>query len=146
MTSRTAQGFSLIEVLTVASIVAILAAIAVPPYRVYVQRSRLVDAITRLADARSRMEQYFLDRRSYVDDAGRCGVAPSAATSADAFELRCDATASTYTYTATGLATHGMAGFAYTIDQSGIKATVSVPSGWRAHADCWTIRSDGLCV
>jgi type IV pilus assembly protein PilE len=146
MISRSAQGFSLIELLTVVSIVAILAAIAIPPYGAYVQRSRVVDAITRLADARSRMEQYFLDRRSYVDDDGRCGVAPPAAISADAFEFRCDATASTYTYTATGLAAHGMAGFAYTIDQSGIKATVSVPSGWRAHADCWTIRSDGLCV
>ncbi|HMA32558.1 MAG TPA: type IV pilin protein [Casimicrobiaceae bacterium] len=146
MTSPSAPGFSLIELLTVVSIIAILAAIAVPPYAAYVQRGRLVDAITRLADARSRMEQYFLDRRSYVDDDGRCGVPPSAATSADAFELRCDATASTYTYTATGLATHGMAGFAYTIDQSGTKATLSVPSGWRAHADCWTIRSDGLCV
>ena len=146
MTSRNAPGFSLIELLTVVSIAAILAAIVVPPYGAYVQRSRLVDAITRLADARSRMEQYFLDRRSYVDDEGRCGVVPPAATSADAFELRCDATASTYTYTATGLATHGMVGFAYTIDQSGTKATLSVPSGWRAHADCWTIRSDGLCV
>ncbi|HSQ81656.1 MAG TPA: type IV pilin protein [Casimicrobiaceae bacterium] len=146
MSSRDRRGFTLIEVLTAASIVAILAAIAVPQYGAYLQRSRLVDAITRLADARARMEQYFLDRRSYLDGAGRCGVQPPAATDADAFALRCDATASTYTYTATGLAAHGMAEFAYTIDQSGLKATVSVPGGWRAHADCWTIRKDGLCV
>ncbi|MGC1819206.1 MAG: type IV pilin protein [Casimicrobiaceae bacterium] len=146
MTARVPRGFSLIEVLVVAAIVAILAAIAVPPYGAYVQRSRLVDAIARLADARARMEQYFLDRRAYTDDAGRCGAAPPAAGSADAFELSCEATASTYTYKATGLAAKGMAAFAYTIDQSGLKATVSVPGGWRAHADCWTIRQDGLCV
>jgi type IV pilus assembly protein PilE len=146
MTRKARCGFSLIEVLTVVSIIAILASIAVPQYGAYVQRSRLVDAITRLADARARMEQYFLDRRSYLDEAGRCGVQPSAATTADTFALRCDATPSTYTYTATGLAARGMGEFAYTIDQSGLKATVSVPGGWRAHADCWTIRQDGLCV
>ncbi len=146
MTTRVPHGFSLIELLTVVSIVAILAVIAVPPYGAYVQRSRLVDAIARLADARARMEQYFLDRRAYTDDAGRCGVTPPSAGSADAFALSCEATASTYTYKATGLAAKGMAAFAYTIDQSGLKATVSVPSGWQGHADCWTIRQDGLCV
>ncbi len=146
MTPPSARGFSLIELLTVVSIVAILAAIAVPQYGAYVQRSRLVDALTRLADARGRMEQYFLDRRAYVDDAGRCGVPPPAASGADAFALSCVATASTYTYTATGLAAKGMAAFAYTIDQSGQKATVAAPGGWTTHADCWTIRQDGLCV
>lgn len=146
MISPVRRGFTLVEALIVVSIVAILAAIAVPQYGAYVQRSRLVDAITRLTDARARMEQYFLDRRSYLDDAGRCGVQPPAATAADAFALRCDATASTYTYTATGLAARGMAEFAYTIDQAGLRATVSVPAGWQGHADCWTIRRDGLCV
>ena len=146
MTPPCARGFSLIELLAVVSIVAILAAIAVPQYGAYVQRSRLVDALTRLADARARMEQYFLDRRAYVDDAGRCGVPPPAATGADAFALSCEATASTYTYTATGLAAKGMAAFTYTIDQSGQKATVGAPGGWTTHPDCWTIRQDGLCV
>lgn len=146
MISRALRGFSLIELLAVVSIIAILAGIAVPQYGAYVQRSRLVDALTRLADARARMEQYFLDRRAYVDDAGRCGVPAPAAAGADAFALTCVATASTYTYTATGLAAKGMAAFTYTIDQSGQKATVAAPGGWTTHPDCWTIRQDGLCV
>ena len=146
MIPRPPRGFSMIELLAVVSIIAILAGIAVPQYRAYVQRSRLVDALTRLADARARMEQFFLDRRAYVDDAGHCGVPPPAATGADAFALNCEATASTYTYTATGLAAKGMAAFAYAIDQSGQKATVAAPGGWTIQPDCWTIRQDGLCV
>lgn len=140
------RGFSLIELVTVTSIVAILAGIALPQYRAYVERSRIVDAIVRLTEARARMEQYFLDHRAYTDDAGRCGAAPAPATRADAFTMRCDATASTYTYTASGLATSGMAAYAYSIDESGQKLTVSVPSGWAAASGCWTIRRDGLCV
>jgi type IV pilus assembly protein PilE len=92
------------------------------------------------------MEEYFLDQRTYVDAAGRCRAAPPPAGASDAFAVSCEATATTFIYTATGLAAKGMASFAYTIDHAGARATVSLPSGWSRSADCWTIRADGLCA
>ena len=145
MNANAGRGFTLLELMIVVAIIAILAAIALPSYDTYVKRSRILDAVTRLGDARARMEDYFLDQRTYVDDAGRCGV--EAATSAtDFFAVRCEATATAFRYTASGLAAKGMDAFVFTIDQAGQKATVSTPAGWARAPDCWTIRQDGFCV
>jgi type IV pilus assembly protein PilE len=130
----------------VVAIVGVLASLAVPGYAQYVQRSRIFEAVSRLADARGRMEAYFQDARSYVDASGACGVVPPGATIRDAFTLTCSATSSTFVYTATGRSDHGMASFAYAVDESGAQTTVSVPAGWARRADCWTIRADGLCI
>ncbi len=139
------RGFTLLELTIVTAIVATLAAIALPSYAAYVKRSRILDAVTRLADLRARMDDYFLDQRAYVDDAGLCG-AGAAASATDSFIVECEATATSFTVTARGLAAKGMTGFVYTIDQTGAKATLSVPSGWSRTPDCWTIRQDGFCV
>jgi type IV pilus assembly protein PilE len=141
-----ARGFTMLEIMLVVAIIGTLAAIAVPSYADYVRRSRILDAVARLADARARMEEYFLDQRSYVDAGGRCGVPPPTGTAGDAFALACEASANAYTYTATGLPAKGMAAFTYSIDQAGAKTTVSLPAGWSRGTDCWTIRADGLCV
>ena len=146
MTRSRCGGFTLLEVMIVVAILATLAAIALPSYAVHVKRSRILEAVARLADARARMEAYFLDQRAYVDAGGRCGAPPPGRRPADAFSVACEATATTFTYTATGVAEKGMAAFVYTIDQSGAKTTVSLPAGWSRTADCWTIRADGLCV
>ena len=140
------RGFSLLETMIVVAIIAVLATIALPSYAIYVKRARILEAIADLSNARARMEEYFLDRRSYVDDSGTCGVAAPTARAADAFALACAATATTFTYTATGDAGHDMDGFVYTIDQAGARATLSVPAGWSRTADCWTIRADGSCT
>lgn len=145
MMPHTVGAFTLLEMMIVVAIAAILAAIALPPYAAYVQRSRILDAVTRLSDARSRMEDYFLDERVYVDASGRCGSLPSASAT-DAFIVQCEATATTFIVTATGAAAKGMADFVYAIDQSGAKTTLAVPRGWSRSTDCWTIRQDGFCV
>jgi len=145
VTHEALRGFTLLETMIVVAIVATLATIALPSYSGYVKRSRILDAVTRLSDARSRLEDYFLDERAYVDASGRCGVLPSSSL-ADSFVVRCEATATTFTVTATGIAAKGMTSFVYTIDQSGTKSTVSVPPGWSRSAGCWTIRQDGSCV
>ena len=64
--SQRARGFTLIEVLVVVAIVGILAAIALPSYADYVRRSKIIEATRGLSDFRTRMEQYFLDNRTYV--------------------------------------------------------------------------------
>ena len=145
MRKRRRRGFTLLEMMIVVAIVATLAAIALPSYAVYVNRSRILDAVTRLSDARSKLEDYFLDERAYVDASGHCGVLPSSS-AADSFVIECEATATTFTVTATGIAAKGMTSFVYAIDQTGTKSTLSVPAGWSRATGCWTIRQDGSCV
>ena len=144
---RAIQGFTVAELLVAVAIVGILAAIAVPQYSSYIMRSRILDAFAKLSDHRTRMEQYFLDRRTYLDDSGNCGVVPATqAAPADAFQVACTATAQSYVFTASGVGAKGMAPFVYTIDETGTRGTVSLPGGWTRTAACWTIRADGSCV
>jgi len=141
-----AAGFTLIEVMITVAIIAIIAAVALPNYLDYVTRSRLVEAKTNLSDMRTRLEQYFLDNRSYP---GAC-IAYSASgpagvgniylpASAKFFPVTCTLAATTYTVTATGL------GFTFTIDQANARATTGVPSGWTTSATCWVSRKNGDC-
>lgn len=146
MNAALPAGFTMLETMVVVAIVAILAAVALPSYAGYVKRAHILEAVARLSDAREQMETYFQDARSYLDGAGGCGAAPASTGTADAFALTCTATATTYLYKATGLAAKGMDAFVFTIDQSGARATLSVPADWRRTDDCWTIRSDGLCA
>src|SRR5581483_7889430 len=81
------RGFTLLEALVVVALLAILAAIALPSYSAYVKRSRILEAVARLSDARARMEQYFFDQRAYVDAGGGCGALPPPSNPADAFAL-----------------------------------------------------------
>jgi type IV pilus assembly protein PilE len=139
-----ARGFTLMELMIAVAIMGILAAVAIPNYREYVQRSRLVDATTSLSDFRVRMEQYFLDNRTY-QKGGNCGVDNPVSTGKEAFKITCAAPdARTYTVTAEGIAGKA-AGFKYTIDQSDARVTSEVPSGWSKSGTCWTIRKDGSC-
>lgn len=137
------RGFTLIELLIAIAIMGILAAIALPQYREYVQRSRIIDATSRLSDLRVRMEQAFMDFRAY-DNGGACRVAMPALTGNDAFEMSCAATPTTYTITAQGVA-KGMDAFRYTVNQANVRATPALPGGWTTSATCWVTRKDGSC-
>jgi type IV pilus assembly protein PilE len=150
------RGFTLIEMLIVVAMVAILAAIALPNYRDYVTRGRLVEAVGGLADARVKMEQYFQDNRSYPTG---CVVAPAAPGANDVqlqalkyFTLSCsNLAADTYTVTADGNAGGPMDGFSYTIDQQNSKTSsfsgTGASEGWTAASpnNCWVIRKGGIC-
>jgi prepilin-type N-terminal cleavage/methylation domain-containing protein len=151
---RTQKGFTLIEILVVVAIVAILAAVAIPSYRDYVTRGKVVEATAGLADARAKMEQYFQDNRSYPTG---CQVAPTApgatevqVTALQNFDLTCsNLAATTYTVTATGKTS--MAGFTYTIDQSNTRTSTfsgsGLSAGWTAASPntCWVLRKGGVC-
>ena len=139
------RGFTLIELMITVAIVAILAAVAIPNYADHVRRGKISDAISGLSDQRLKMEQFYQDKRTYV---GACGaqptVAPAPAATAN-FSFDCGVpTALTYTITATGLGS--MAPAVYSIDQAGVRRTVTPLAGWTAPAtDCWALKKDGSC-
>jgi type IV pilus assembly protein PilE len=141
---RHAKGFTLIEAMIVVAIVAILGAIAVPGYNNYVMRSKISEAVANLSDMRVKMEQYFLDHRTYVGACAAGTVAPLP--SGKYFTYACPTlTATTYTITATGSASQAMGGFTYQIDHQNQRQTIAVPAGWTASLSCWTLRNDGSC-
>lgn len=57
-TSRSQAGFSLIELMMVVVIVGILAAIAIPAFQDYVQKSKTTEATTFIGEIRQREEAY----------------------------------------------------------------------------------------
>jgi len=145
------KGFTIIEVMIVIAVVALLAAIAIPSYRDYILRGKLVEAHTALADFRVRQEQFYQDNRRY-DGAGLGGCGAAAPTS-KYFTFTCvpNATApsQTYTATATGIANEGTSGFAFTITESNARATtVTSPAssnGWSSNGSCWVRAKANVC-
>lgn len=132
------KGFTLIELMIVVAIIGILSAIAIPAYTDYITRSKIPEATSNLADLRVKMEQYFMDNRTYVG--GPC------TTAGKYFTYSCasgEPTASTYVVQAVGASS--MAGFTYTVNQANKKITTAVPTGWTSNADCWVTTKAGTC-
>ena len=122
---RSAQGFTLVELLVVVAIVGILAAIVIPAYSNYVVRSKLSEVGAALSEAHLRQEQYYADNRNYGTANGACGAVPA---NGRYFTLAClvGTTNQTYTITATSMADAGLAAsgdYVYTINEAGTKAT-----------------------
>lgn len=139
-TARRLAGFTLVEVMVTVAIVAILAAVAVPQYRDYVTRGRIPDATSALAAKQVQLEQYFQDRRTYVN-APACA---SDATTSQFFTFSCTASSATaYVLAATGKSS--MTGFTYTINEGSVRATTAVPTGWTSSNNCWVVKKDGSC-
>lgn len=63
---RNERGFTLLELLMVVVILAILAAIAVPQYMKVVEKSRMSEAVSLLAQVRGAESRYFAQFGTYV--------------------------------------------------------------------------------
>lgn len=71
-------GFTLIELMIVVAIAAILAAIALPNYRSYIERGDRASARAALMDAQQFMERFYVANDSYAfDKAGTAAALPA---------------------------------------------------------------------
>jgi len=138
-------GFSLIELMAVVAIIGILMGVAVPAYGGYVMRSRLVEAFSGLGSAQTGAEDYWNNNHTYVGFDTATPRRLPADSANFAFTLGTGASDSAYTIVATGRGP--TAGFTYTIDQNGARATTAAPAGYGAiPASCWVDRKGGQCV
>jgi type IV pilus assembly protein PilE len=76
---KPALGVTLIELMVVAVVIAILAAVAIPSYQSYIIRANRSAAQQFMLGIASRQEQYMLDARTYTSTlgAGGLGLTPS---------------------------------------------------------------------
>lgn len=131
------RGISLIELITAVVVAAILAAIAYPGYRTFVQRARLSEGADILRTYAQRMERAYDADGSY--GAGGCAVAVPPAT--DRWTVACTLQATGQGFLATATGRGGVAGFTYTLDSTGAQRT-TVYSGGSTTKACWLVRGD----
>ena len=67
-------GFTLLELMIAAVVVAVLAAIALPSYQLWIQNSRRADATTGLMDLANRMQRYYSENNTFVGATIAAGV------------------------------------------------------------------------
>jgi type IV pilus assembly protein PilE len=139
------RGFTLLELLIAVAVVGLLAAVAYPSYTAYVRRGKIAAALGELSAVRVRLEQYYQDNRNYGSTATACGVPMP---SAPAFQFSCNwgpgGTSQSFLVTATGQASGGMAGYAYTVDQADQQKTVQF-DGAAVDAGCWVKKQGEAC-
>lgn len=127
----------------VVAIIAILSAIAVPGYQEYVMRGRLQEAHAGLSAKQVQLEQWFLDRRTYVG-------APACAddTRSNHFDFSCNGTETAGVFLLTAAGKGAMTGFSFTVTQTSVRTTAAVPAGWTLPVpnNCWILRKSGTCT
>lgn len=140
---KSKQGFTLIELMITVAIIAILGAVALPSYQDYLMRGRLPEAYNELSALRAKLEQHYLDNRTYEGACAPGSVAPLP--TGKFFAYSCTLAAATFTATATGVAAQGTGGFTYTINESNVRKTTAAPAGYNTSNTCWITKKSESC-
>ena len=74
------RGFTLVEIMIAMGVLAVVAAIAIPSYRGYIEESRKVEGKNNLAAIKLAQEEYFLENNRYFPDTNGATVTTTAAT------------------------------------------------------------------
>jgi type IV pilus assembly protein PilE len=133
---RRTRGFTLVELMVVCAIAAILFAIAVPSYALFMKKSRRGDTESTLMDIAQREQQYLIDARAYAPDIATLNTTIPADVSAYYTVQICRTTAPcvapggtppTFAIIATPIAGTAQAGdYTLTLDNTGAKTPTSV--------------------
>ena len=143
------RGFTLIEVMITVAIIAILSAIAIPMYRDYVIRGRLVDATNGLNMIKADMELHFRQNRTFATVGTRVSPCqrPAAQRTFGKFVVSCSAGPTPTTYTLSAQGTGDMSGFGFTLDNLDARTTTSTEPHWTAPNPntCWVLKKEQSC-
>lgn len=106
------KGFTLLELMVVVAIIGILAAVALPSYRGYINKANRLEAISLLTEMAARQEKFYntSGTNSYTADATSLGYSAAAPTSENGYyqaAIVINATGQTFSLTATVVAGAG---------------------------------------
>jgi type IV pilus assembly protein PilE len=133
---KSIRGVTLIELLIVVVIVSILAAVAYPNYRAYVQKSKRNEAKAALLQIATNQERHYLNNNTYTLDMTELGFAAAGNVLTDSETYEIDVTAAdanSYTAQATYQLADEEAAKCLTFSINERNAKTSGPL-----ADCWT--------
>jgi type IV pilus assembly protein PilE len=128
-----AKGLTLTEVMIATTIMGIIAAVALPSYQRYVQRSQLSEAFDAMAAYRMRMDQSFHDNGNYGTGACSAAVPPAG----PRFSYACALTNAGQGFMVTATGSGNMAGYTFSVDDAGNRSTTAFPSGSGLPRPCW---------
>jgi type IV pilus assembly protein PilE len=136
-----ARGFSLVELMIALVVVSVLASIAYPSYRSYVERARRTDGVALLMDIAARQERFYTDNNTYTTTLTALGFSSTSPSSSQGHYTAAAAAgpstsiATSYALTVTPAVTDSTCGN-LTLDSRGTRGT-SVSSDAAVIAKCW---------